>query len=520
MGAILNSMGYPYRSLSINDLNNAQTMANIHILFINCAGPEPTWQAANNIRELVDNGGALYVSCYARKWIDMIFPDKMEFHSEGEIQSELHARVIDSGLREFLGGIRELYLNYNTHWAGISKIKVRDGPYAVKEYMRGKRQGWWEEEPLLISFQYGEGFVIFTTFHNSHQVNELEFRLLQYLVLKPLMARRSTESNTIMQQRSFTPTKEILGALSVGQSSPHYEFSNERIRDLKFIFNWEGRAVARLNIYAPDGSVILNQNARESPVSFDVEAAKPGVWKFQLSIVDAPFQNFPFVIHVGMKEILDLEMRKYASDNDTQSQTEDSIKQSAPGSKLDGDSFSFPSPYNTIDFQQYHPPRTYTSTAHQQEMEDETIVSLSSDRRSGSLLGIRKESQNIQTLEELPRTNSEDTIAIVFEMLVPFRNIIGQYAFRLGQKVRFGRDVFVNYLSGEELNGIMPDHIELQLLDDHQMILKALSENSAAQHFSQEEINPVKLIKGIGVAYTFPIIIQLGDELMVGIYKK
>jgi hypothetical protein len=305
MGQILKGMGYDFRVYNIQELGAPEVMKNVDILFINCKGPEPTWEAANRIREMVSSGGAIYVSCYAEKWLQFIWPEKMNFHGNGEIESKLLARVIDPGLQEFLGGVKELYLNMNTHWHGISKIKARDGVEAVREYMRGTRQGSFEEEPLLVSFPYDEGFVIFTTFHNSHQVNALEHRLLQYLVLRPIMAKQANESDTIIKRKAFRPTKELLGALSVGEQSPLYEFNVVRPVDLKFVFNWQGKAVARVMIYDPQGTVVYEQNVRKQPFEMDQQNARPGIWKFRLKIVDAPMANFPFVINVGVKDLVE-----------------------------------------------------------------------------------------------------------------------------------------------------------------------------------------------------------------------
>ena len=70
----------------------------------------------------------------------------MEIHAAGEIQKKVHARIINPGLQDFLGGLKEFDLHYDTHWHGIKKIKKRDGPDAVYEYMRGIRQGNPNEE--------------------------------------------------------------------------------------------------------------------------------------------------------------------------------------------------------------------------------------------------------------------------------------------------------------------------------------------------------------------------------------
>jgi len=170
--------------------------------------------------------------------------------------------------------------------------------------MRGKRQYGTDEEALLVSFPVGLGFVIFTTFHNCKQLNELEFRLLQFLVLRPLLAAKTFESNTIFMNHFFTPTKEIIGTLKVGEESQTYTFFNDKTADLKFIFNWKGKATARASIIDSHGKTRIEENIRTPPKEFDFPKAEPGPWTFKLKIVDAPLANFPFAINVGLKDAL------------------------------------------------------------------------------------------------------------------------------------------------------------------------------------------------------------------------
>ena len=93
IGQILEKMGYPYRTYDLKLLSEQEAMRNVDILFINCQGPEPTWNALKNVRELVERGGAVYISCYAHKWIDMLWPEYMTFHADGEIQNKLKRKV-------------------------------------------------------------------------------------------------------------------------------------------------------------------------------------------------------------------------------------------------------------------------------------------------------------------------------------------------------------------------------------------------------------------------------------------
>ncbi len=144
--------------------------------------------------------------------------------------------------------------------------------------------------------------MIFTTFHNSKQVSELESKLLQYMVLRPLMESKTFESNTIIMENAFTPTKEVLGSLKAGEESQLYTFLTNREYDLKFIFNWKGKATTKATVIDPHGKVVVDANIRSLPKIFDISKAIVGKWSFKIKMVDAPLANFPFIINVGIKE--------------------------------------------------------------------------------------------------------------------------------------------------------------------------------------------------------------------------
>jgi hypothetical protein len=460
MGAILTQMGFSYTIVDDVDLASPQEMRKLDILFINCQGYEPTWEAAKNVREMVDRGGALYVSCYARKWIDLIWPEYMEFHGNGEKQSELYCRVIDPGLQEFLG-VQELWLNYNTHWHGISKIKIRDGRNAVHEYLRGQRVGWYEEEPLLVSFPYGDGFVIFTTFHNSAQVSQLENLLLQYLVIKPLMARKAYESNTIILEKKFTPTKELVGMLSVGEESRFYQYYLDTPKDLKFVFNWQGKATGRITVFDPTGRPIFDQNVRTSPHEVDVTKAIPGTWMFKLKIVDAPLAKFPFTINVGIKDALSQEFEQKAA----------------------------------IARGEYRP--AYAVPASQQPTQQPSIAKADEQSRKGEIRNL------------------------TLKLLAPYEHVIGQFDISRGQKYSIGREELPENL--HHLITVATQHIQIQLLDENQLIVRDVSpaqlETSATTFRSGqlEEQQFRKLTKNLPIAFKFPVLVLMGDEVILEI---
>ncbi len=530
VGAILESMGLRYEEFKIQNLEDQKLMQMIDLLFINCPGPEPTWTSANNVREFVDRGGALYISCYARKWIDFIFPGLIEFHGEGEIQKELLAKVVDRQLRDFLGGIDQLYLRYNTHWHGIKKIK--DKSERVQEYLRGVRAGWFEEEALLLSFPYGEGFVIFTTFHNSQQVNALEHRLLEYLVLKPLLANVSAQSKTIMQRKNYRPMKEFLGALSVGEVSKEHEFYNKDYSNLKIVFNWEGKATTRVWVINPSNNVVLEKNIRDSPFEHTVAAAKPGVWRVKMQIVDAPLKKFPFIIQVGKKSAVDRQIelndrtvvQHYSKPKSKFRQSE--IEHYKPKSEIKNiPEIQFSSPFSENGQESENLEIEFSNTSHISQ-DPLKLKHKEINLFSKPVKGTPEEPNEEKCLGDCvhsPSFNQMTGLCVNIELLEPARKKLGSFDLTFGKEIFIGMDFFNDFIGDlAELDVNVPKLMfSIKLINECEMVVKQLSDYGLlGQSYESGEYDLHPLIPEIGVALNLPVVLKLGKDskFLMGLY--
>ena len=95
-----------------------------------------------------------------------------------------------------------------------------------------------------ISFPFGKGFVIYTCFHNEKQASTIEQKLLQYLVVKPLMHGKAMQAEAILKEKGYKQTRAIVGMLDPGQESTVYEVDVPlNLQDIKIIVNWTGNAM-------------------------------------------------------------------------------------------------------------------------------------------------------------------------------------------------------------------------------------------------------------------------------------
>jgi hypothetical protein len=459
MGQIMDKMGYEYETYSLSDLENKSKFTKLDILFINCVSDDPTIESKKNIEEFVGNGGALYASCFADKWIDALFPEYVSLNNIGSSQDNLDARVVDPGLKDYLQE-KSIKLHYNTVWHGVTKIHKVDGSDAVKVYLRGTPKDKSNEEALLISFPYKKGFVIFTTFHNEKQVSKIEYKLLEYLVLKPLMHEKDTEAKTIMQTQQFRPTKDIVGALEVGEETGFYEFITDKIYDLKFVFNWQGNATVRITINDPAGNKIKDENVRQSPSEVDVQGAKAGKWTFKMKIIDAPLKKFPFTINVGLKDAVQRQMQ---AQNVALAQNRNTTNSNAPTN----------SPFN-------QPP---------------VVVSASK-----------------------PVTPATPTVRINFMLISPFQQALNPLNLSIGTPLILGRKDLPNNVPGKD--NVSSKHIEVTLLKNDEIQITDLSSNgTAAQTYLGGPYQLTNLQKNIPTKLKLPLVVQLSNSIMLGLWK-
>lgn len=183
VGSVLTKLDYAYSVVTDNDLTNYGALEKFKILFINCGtGGDPA-RNKESLRKFVRKGGALYVSDQSAPQISAAFPNIVEFSSGGIAGQSIMADVVDQDLRRIIGSHIRIYFDLSD-WIPIQQIN-RD----VHAYLVGTFEtncGHKKDKPILISFKYEAGEVIYTSFHSHKQTSEAEEKLLKFLVLKPV----------------------------------------------------------------------------------------------------------------------------------------------------------------------------------------------------------------------------------------------------------------------------------------------------------------------------------------------
>jgi murein DD-endopeptidase MepM/ murein hydrolase activator NlpD len=308
MGQILTNMGRAWDQISHQDLENYEMIKNYQAIFINCASTLNPYNSSESLQKYVSGGGALYASDFAIDYIIQAFPGHLEFNSYGMkigyVQT-IYADITDTGLAAFLDPVQPLSkieLEFDLgSWVVVDQVADN-----VKVYLRGDVEtnyGVMADKPLLVSFQYGAGRVVFTSFHNEPQLTSLQEKLLNYMVLIP------ETSSTVDQIKSYLVNKypsinikaDYIGMINQDEVSAPVVYIAQGGKDLIFAAGWAGSEL-KLTVYKPSGQLYAEISDSNPPISIEINAAEPGEWSFTITGVSVPFNNYPYVVLVGQVE--------------------------------------------------------------------------------------------------------------------------------------------------------------------------------------------------------------------------
>lgn len=323
MGRLLNTLGsgFHYTTISVESLVDAKTLEKTDVLFLTCGGVPASWvdkivgqaergqqyvelkrdiyeRARDNLRDFVKRGGTLYASDERFSMVADMFPDMQAFgHPELGKAQTVTAKVVDPGLSGLVGEQIELPFDK----PGWVPAAFREGEVSI--LMRGSYLGLDNKEyesPLLARFKAGEGFVIFTSFHNEKVNGELATKLLKYLVFATVLAKTEAKTAEITTSGGFsTKGKSLLSATSADPSITRI-YKCTKAGPLRFVLGFEQRgARLKLSVTSPDGK----QHEKEGTSTFqiDIPDAAVGDWKYTITALKMPYDNFPYSLNIGAK---------------------------------------------------------------------------------------------------------------------------------------------------------------------------------------------------------------------------
>ena len=183
-------------------LSDLSLMSSYDIIFINCGQYEANLftdtNIVNNLRLYVDGGGSLYASDWAYDFVEVAFPESIDFDGDDNVRNAaatgesgpLTGSVTDPALATALG-TDTVNLQYDlpqwvvpTAAANNSRVLVQ-GNASAFNYSTFQTYNI-PNAPLAVQFHFGSngGAVIYTSFHNEQQSTQHMDLILNYMVFE------------------------------------------------------------------------------------------------------------------------------------------------------------------------------------------------------------------------------------------------------------------------------------------------------------------------------------------------
>lgn len=330
VGRLLDALGAGYRhqTISFEDLLDPKKLRQYDVVFLTCRDIRKTWlnpaapekerltaEAAAARRETVKKrvqdlktslcdyvgqGGTLYASDWQFDALAVAFPDMVDRAkiAAGAAQT-VTADVVDPGLRRRLGATIELNFD-KAGWQPAAFKGEKLLTYLEGRFKDDTKQANELTGALLVQFPFERGNVIFTSFHNEAQNSETERELLRYLVFATVTARLEAGVQQTMIRGGFSPVERNLLSASPKEQAVAQTYECRSTQPLQFVLGFEPRgAELRLSVVAPDGA--RREESGTSTFTIGMPGA-PGQWKYTVTPLKVPYQNFPFTLTVGEKK--------------------------------------------------------------------------------------------------------------------------------------------------------------------------------------------------------------------------
>lgn len=198
-----------------NVLSDRDLLMKQHVVFLPCSGSggasctndgitsetpsDGTVQA--HLREFVERGGRLYVTDYMYEYIHQTWPGTVKWLGQTpavgsacrDTSYNAQADVSDPGLKDWLTEVGDTSFELKANWTSIDKVSnppLPDGGAAdsgVKIWMNGTpTTGGGSKRPQTVSFEYGCGRVLFSTYHTETSGSMLaaQEKALLYVLLE------------------------------------------------------------------------------------------------------------------------------------------------------------------------------------------------------------------------------------------------------------------------------------------------------------------------------------------------
>ena len=295
MQDVLDAMGYEYTEIPLVTLTDLAALQAYDVVFINCAGTySPISATFGPIREFVSQGGAVYASDFAFAYIQGAFPGYVDFGGYVGPGQTTTGHIHDDGLKTYVGA-ETLSLVYDLGgWVPVTSVSDDVTTYVSHTVSYGGASH--PNTPAVVGFRYGQGHVIYTSFHNAAQ-DQLARKLMEYLVLIPVSGDIKAALEDSIEEKGYDVDATFVNAFGEGETKS-YSYSLTEKANLVVGVNWAG-SVVTLSVMGPDGTTYGPVSSSSPPLFIEVPGATPGLWTMTVTGNELPYTNYPIVLMLG-----------------------------------------------------------------------------------------------------------------------------------------------------------------------------------------------------------------------------
>jgi len=170
--------GVDFHPLSRENATNLESLKEFYAVFINCGSHRHI--DPRILSSFVHQGGIVYASDHAVRVLQPAFPGIIEFASS-PTQVVSQANIVHSTLASHMR-VNNLDVIFDLDgWYAITNLDDKATVYIEGNIRGDTRRG---VIPLAMSFDYGEGTVFYTSFHNSAQATSHMINFIEYLIFR------------------------------------------------------------------------------------------------------------------------------------------------------------------------------------------------------------------------------------------------------------------------------------------------------------------------------------------------
>lgn len=188
ISAILTTLGVTYEVIGDPSVtfNNSSVLSEYAVIFFECGLLDDNFlyveTCITNLKNFVEQGGSIYASDWAYAVVEAMYPDKIDFAGRIGSTQDITANITDSEIQALLGkNTAEICFDLSA-WVAMNSVKagvVIDLSGTVATF-----EGTKNNIPLMVHFSQGNGYVVYTSFHNEAQVTEDVQKILKHLAFE------------------------------------------------------------------------------------------------------------------------------------------------------------------------------------------------------------------------------------------------------------------------------------------------------------------------------------------------